>query len=217
MVVSHCVVDFQQHTPDTSLECYIYRTGACGVIVSLAGPSRTAAGPGKPLLRGPCRNLIPYAPPEIETPKLPQRGPGRTPRPKRVLCIFEVRKKPSGTLFSVFLNYGGAPSVAGPGNFLPFPRLSTCLLIRPNEHVARMPRLTSPFFQLSIRPQISLSDDHRRIGDGEGRGQLPPPHPKKRGKNHVKFGDFLDKYRANFGHSVNFSHMYFWEKCLPKR
>ena len=27
MVVSHCIVNFQQHTPDTSLDCYVYRTG----------------------------------------------------------------------------------------------------------------------------------------------------------------------------------------------
>jgi len=57
---------------------------------------------------------------EIEMPKLPQRGPGR-PSQKRILCIFEVRKKPSGTLFSVFLNDGGAPQSRGAReNFSPF-------------------------------------------------------------------------------------------------
>jgi len=28
MVVSHCIVNFQQHTPDISLDCYVYRTGS---------------------------------------------------------------------------------------------------------------------------------------------------------------------------------------------
>jgi len=28
MIVSHCVVNFQQRTPDTSLDCYVYRTGS---------------------------------------------------------------------------------------------------------------------------------------------------------------------------------------------
>ena len=42
--------------------------------------------------------------------ELPQRGP------KMDLCISEVRKKPSGTPFSVFLSDGGAPKTSrGPG------------------------------------------------------------------------------------------------------
>jgi len=28
VLVAHCIVNFQQHTPDTSLECYAYRTGS---------------------------------------------------------------------------------------------------------------------------------------------------------------------------------------------
>jgi len=45
-------------------------------------------------------------------------GPGR----KWILCIFEVRKKPPGTPFSVFLSVGGAPKRRGAReNFPPFP------------------------------------------------------------------------------------------------
>jgi len=32
MVVSHCVVNFQHHTTDTSLDCYVYRTGSFVVL-----------------------------------------------------------------------------------------------------------------------------------------------------------------------------------------
>jgi len=53
--------------------------------------------------------------------KLPQRSPGRSPGRKWISCIFEVRKKPCGTPFSVFLSDGGAPpNVAGPGKSSPF-------------------------------------------------------------------------------------------------
>ena len=47
---------------------------------------------------------------------LPQWGP-----PRRILCIFEVRKKPSGTPFSVFLSNGGPPNVTGPSKTFPPP------------------------------------------------------------------------------------------------
>jgi len=48
----------------------------------------------------------------------PQRGPGQSPGQKWILCIFEVRKKPPGTLFSVFLSNGGAPQMSqGPKTF----------------------------------------------------------------------------------------------------
>jgi len=45
--------------------------------------------------------------------KLLQRGR------KWILCIFEVRKRPSGTPFSVFLSHGAA----GPVKTSPFPHL----------------------------------------------------------------------------------------------
>ena len=71
---------------------------------------------------------------EIETPKasrwrkrglgerrkLPQRGPGRSPGRKWILCIFQVRKKPPGALFSVFFERRRPPpNVAGPGKTFP--------------------------------------------------------------------------------------------------
>jgi len=43
--------------------------------------------------------------------------PGR----KWILCIFDVRKTPSGTLFSVSVSDGGAPQTSrGPGKLPPF-------------------------------------------------------------------------------------------------
>ena len=57
--------------------------------------------------------------------KLPQRGPGQRSSRKWILCIFQVRKKPSGTLFSVFSSDGGAPYTSrGPEKL---PPLSTGL------------------------------------------------------------------------------------------
>jgi len=40
---------------------------------------------------------------------------------KWILCIFEVRKKPSGTPFSVFLSDGGAPHRCGARENSPLP------------------------------------------------------------------------------------------------
>ena len=52
--------------------------------------------------------------------RLPQRGPGRSPCRKWILCIFQVRKKPPGTPFSVFLSDSGAPQTSrGPGKLPP--------------------------------------------------------------------------------------------------
>ena len=84
--------------------------------------------------RGPYHNLISYAPRsrrrrhreggtmgrsvphhltrglgERPRRKLSQWGPGRSPGRKWILCIFEVRKKPSGTPFLVYLSDGGPP------------------------------------------------------------------------------------------------------------
>jgi len=50
---------------------------------------------------------------------------------KWILCIFEVRKKPPGKPFSVFLSDGWAPeNVAGPGKTFPLSPLSTGLPTR---------------------------------------------------------------------------------------
>jgi len=55
--------------------------------------------------------------------KLLQRGPGRSPA-ENGFYAFEVRKKPPGTPFSVFLSDGGAPKRCGAReNFPPFPPL----------------------------------------------------------------------------------------------
>ena len=56
--------------------------------------------------------------------KLPQRGPGQSPGRKWILCIFQVRKKPSGTPFSVFWAMAGLPKGSGAlENFPRFPPL----------------------------------------------------------------------------------------------
>jgi len=60
--------------------------------------------------------------------KLFQRGPGRSPGRKWILCIFEVRKKPPGTPFSVFLSDGGAPKTLWAREISPSP-LSTGLVL----------------------------------------------------------------------------------------
>ena len=113
------------------------------------GPSRATAGPGKPFWR--C-SITTSVCSEIETlkasaegvegektwggvsPHHPRRGLGERrkvpqraePRPKMDFMhynLFEVRKKPSGTPFSVFLSDGGAPKTTrGSGNPL-FPPL----------------------------------------------------------------------------------------------
>jgi len=61
------------------------------------------------------------------------RGYGAEPSQKMILCIFQVRKKPSGTPFSVFLSDGVAEA-AGPGKTFPLP-LSTGLLIWYNSQL----------------------------------------------------------------------------------
>jgi len=106
------------------------------------GLSRATAGPGKPLSRDPITTSFLCA--EIETPSaLRGRKPGEgcpltirlwvwgsvvsSPMgsgapPKTDLCIglFQVRKKPSGTPFSVFLSNDRAPQMSwGPGKLSP--------------------------------------------------------------------------------------------------
>jgi len=56
--------------------------------------------------------------------KLP-RGLEQSPSRKLILCIYEVRKKPSGTPFSAFLSEAGPPNVAGPEK-TPTPSRRTC-------------------------------------------------------------------------------------------
>jgi len=41
--------------------------------------------------------------------KLPKQGPGQNPGQKWILCIYDVRKKPSRTPFPVFLSDNGPP------------------------------------------------------------------------------------------------------------
>jgi len=111
-----------------------------------AGPSRATAGPGKPLLRGPITTTQPHSVglcAEIEMLALrgrkrgegspltirlwawgsfgssPSGVRGGAPARKWILCIFEVRKKPSETPFSVLWAMAGPPNVAGPGETPP--------------------------------------------------------------------------------------------------
>ena len=103
-----------------------------------AGPSRATAGPGKALSRGPITVSLSFLRRDRdakcaereetwegmshhhptsglwECRKLLQRGPGHSPGRKWILSIFEVRKKPSGAPFSVFLSNGGPPNIMGP-------------------------------------------------------------------------------------------------------
>jgi len=54
--------------------------------------------------------------------KLPQRGMGQNPDRKWILCIFQVRNKPSTTPFSVFLSDGRANQMSrGPGKLSTLP------------------------------------------------------------------------------------------------
>ena len=51
--------------------------------------------------------------------KFPQQGPGHSPSQKWILCTFQVRKKPSGTPFSVFWAMAGPQTSWGPGKLPP--------------------------------------------------------------------------------------------------
>ena len=68
---------------------------------------------------------------ERHKPPLGEAVSGAEPRPKMdFMHILEVRKKPPGTPFSVFLSDGGPPKRRGAReNFSPFPSLSTGLVI----------------------------------------------------------------------------------------
>jgi len=126
-----------------------------------AGPSRATAGPGKSLSWGPIttslcmrrdRNtegvereetwegLSPHHPKGVwESVVSSPSGSGVEPWPKMVLCIFEVRNKPSWASFSVLLSDGGPPKCRGAWeNFPPFSPLDgpvrmcvQCLLVKP--------------------------------------------------------------------------------------
>jgi len=108
----------------------------------VTGSLRAAAGPEKPLSRGPIRASFrmrrdrdqrhregrkrgEVCPLTIrldglgERRKLPQRSPGRSPGRKWILCTLAVRNKPSGTPFTVFVS--DAPTSRGPGK-LPLDR-----------------------------------------------------------------------------------------------
>ena len=56
MVVAHCVVNFQHHTPDTSLDCYVYRTGSF-VSTLRAHPHHSAGGSRRRNIRAASRRL----------------------------------------------------------------------------------------------------------------------------------------------------------------
>jgi len=98
-------------------------------------PVESYIGARETIIAGPCHNRIPYAPRsrrrrrrdgvereetwEGMSPHRPTRRLGKRrklPAPagrKWILCIFEVRKKPSGTLFKYFWAMAGPPNVAG--------------------------------------------------------------------------------------------------------
>jgi len=63
--------------------------------------------------------------------KLFQQCLGQSPGQKWILCVFEVRKKPSGTPFSVFLSDGRDPKMSrGLGKLS---ALSTSLAVGPPD------------------------------------------------------------------------------------
>ena len=61
---------------------------------------------------------------------LPAGSRAKPPCLKWILCIFRIRKKPSGTPFLVFLSDVRSPNVAGPQKTFPIPPA----LDRPDAH-----------------------------------------------------------------------------------
>jgi len=91
-----------------------------------AGSSRATAGPGEPLSRGPITTSFRMR--RDRDAKASSMGRkrgevcllaiqlGSGAQEKRILCIFQVRKKPYGRTFSLILSDGGAPQTSrGPG------------------------------------------------------------------------------------------------------
>ena len=77
--------------------------------------------------------------------------------PKWILCIFEVRKKPSGAPFSVFLSDGGPPNVAGPGKTSPLspPSRRACAKHTPTGALTRWDfRTATPCAHPTSEPRI---------------------------------------------------------------
>ena len=132
------VRQFRQHSQPASEHVIVIIITSFSLLLSfrlyvcLPCPSRATAGPGKPLSRGPItisfgmhRDNIRRRRREegnwgevshhhltrclVERRNLPEWGLGRSPGRKWILCIFEVRKKPHGTPFSVCLSDCASP------------------------------------------------------------------------------------------------------------
>jgi len=108
---------------------------------AVARPVESHSGVQETIIAGPYHKLILYAPTwDVEGRKGRKRGEGcpltirldvwgstialpagsgQSPSRKWILCISEVRKKPSGTPFSVFLSDGRAPKRHGPRKTFP--------------------------------------------------------------------------------------------------
>ena len=84
--------------------------------------------------------VFPHHPTRVlgERRKLPQKGPGRSPGQKWILCIFQFRKKPSGTPFSVFLSDGRAPKTSRDPGKLPPSLLSTDLFAMASSNMYKL-------------------------------------------------------------------------------
>ena len=117
------------------------------VNIYICRPVESHSGARETIIAGPYHNIIPYAPRSRRrrsreggnmgegcplTIRLGVRGSAVTPPAgsgrKWMLCIFEVKKKPSGTPLSVFLSDGSPQRSRGPGKLLPS-SLSTGLYI----------------------------------------------------------------------------------------
>jgi len=121
------------------------------------GPLR-ASGTRETIITGPCHYLIPYALRSIrdiegvEREKCEEGCPftiqlgiwgivisspsgvrGAEPGRKWILCIFHVRKRPSGTPFSVFLSDAGPQTSRGQGKLPPSPPLSMGLRVSDDD------------------------------------------------------------------------------------
>jgi len=141
------------------------------------GPSRAIGGGGgrESIIAGPrpYHNLIPYAPRSRRPSASRGRKLGGVPSHstrsmgsvisspsgvrgsrKWILCIFQVRKKPSGTPFSVCLSDGGPPNIAGPGKTFPLSPVLTGLHAT-DRHVA---------LQLLLLPSLIITANGRTTG-----------------------------------------------------
>ena len=145
--------------------------GSCQSPRTCAGPSRATAGPRKALSWGPITVSFLRRDLEAKCAERKETWGGRPlnirlgvwgsvvssssgPRPKMNFMHIEVRKKPSGTPFSVFLSDGGAPKCQGAReNFPPSP-LSTGLCLQhldpSHSKILGTPLLISDYFLHNI-------------------------------------------------------------------